>query len=108
VVIFEVKADIDQFLGSGIYREFANLLAAGRRKFVIDLRSVTSILSAGLGYLILCEQETSRRRGQVGFCGVKPEILQFFQFASVGQFFHVYPNVISIPWNVDPNPEAGS
>lgn len=72
-------------------RSFRELLDAGERLFVLDLRGVTAVDSAGLGEIVACHKRAHALGGRIGLVIEKSSrIHEFFQTAQLARVFELF------------------
>jgi anti-anti-sigma factor len=90
VLRFSGKMTID--VGDVMLREkFGELLTAGHRFFVFDLRELTTMDSAGLGEIIACHKSARDRSGSIRIVLDEPSrIGEFFSTAHLNRVFELF------------------
>lgn len=70
-----------------------DLIDSGHRKFILDLRELEHIVSAGIGALIGFNERLTRSGGRAFLANVHPRVARIFNVMSLDTFFTIYPDV---------------
>jgi anti-sigma B factor antagonist len=70
-----------------------DLISAGRRKFVLDLKDLDHIDSCGIGVLICFNERVKKIGGAIRVANPHPKILKIFTMMSLDAFFSILPDV---------------
>ena len=87
VTVLEASGRLD----STTAREFADrlmaLVQAGRSAFVVDLKHIAYISSAGFHALLIASRAAAEKHGKVVLCGVIGDVKRLFEISSLTEQF---------------------
>lgn len=90
-VIMELKGKLaGGSLSDRIDQTLGNLLAQGKKNFVIDLGSITSMNSSGMGILISSFSKVTDNGGTLKFANVTDKIRGVLSNTKLNEIFEVY------------------
>jgi len=94
VVLFEIQGNI---VGGpdamSLNDEVQKLLNGGKKKFVLDMKSVEHINSSGLGMLIASLNVVRQAGGDLKIANVGSRVLDLLQITKLNQIFESYKSV---------------
>jgi anti-anti-sigma factor len=70
-----------------------DLLAQGRRKFILDLAGVTRMDSTGIGRFIYCYNRISANGGKLALAGAKGYLREGFAVSRLDTVLRFYPDL---------------
>jgi anti-sigma B factor antagonist len=74
-------------------KEVDELIEQGLRSFIIELREVGTIGSAGLGLLTTITREIRRNGGEVALASVRPALERYLEEMRMDTYWDVHENV---------------
>lgn len=72
---------------------FAELLAEGVRKVILDLEKLDGIDSTGVGIIVVCHAKMHQAGGSLRIAGAHGIVLEALQMTHVDRLISFYPNV---------------
>jgi anti-anti-sigma factor len=89
VFILQPEERLDTTTSPEFEKRVVGLLSAGEQFFVIDLRNVAYMSSAGLRVLLMFLKKLSASGGKLVLCNLSPEIRQIFDIAGFTRMFTI-------------------
>ena len=90
VAIIIPTGALDTTWAKAMKRVLEELLDAGKTRFVVDLRGVTYLDSAGLGELVRGMKRAREAGGDLRVCGLRGEAAKIFELTRLSQQMGVY------------------
>jgi anti-anti-sigma factor len=87
-LVLAVKGRMDALSAQQFEDEFARRLAAGEKRFVVDLSGLDYISSAGLRSILTASKRLKAENGDLAFCGLTGIVAQVF---TVSGFLKILP-----------------
>lgn len=81
--------DIDISTVPALRDEMGSLIAAGRRRILLNCENVSFIDSTGLAFLLTRARRLMQRDGMLSLVNVSPQVLRFLQIARLINVLHV-------------------
>lgn len=92
VLVIAPGGRLDVTSSSDLERVLVGHLGAGETRFVLDLRDVEYISSAGLRVLLFLAKKAKEKTGRVALCALSPAVRQVFDLAGLLPVFTVEPS----------------
>ena len=92
--IVGVEGRLDQTLTPELEAELERVLAAGRRRIIIDMSGVSYINSGGLRCLVSAWRNAKRQGGHVVLAGLTPKVADIVSMVGFDKVFDVYPSAV--------------
>lgn len=92
VLVIAPGGRLDVNSSSALERVLVGHLGSGETRFVLDLRDVEYISSAGLRVLLFLAKKAKERSGRVALCALGPAVRQVFDLAGLLPVFTVEPS----------------
>lgn len=70
-----------------------DLLAAGDKKFVVDLTGISYVSSAGLRVLLALAKQSTGQQGELRLSGLAPAVKQVFDLSGFAKLFAIFPDL---------------
>jgi len=93
VDVIEIKGEITRHAETVFVDVFNSLLREGRRKFVLDLSSMTYVNSAGLGLLVTLIIRMFRDRASLAFAAPSQRLRNQFRITRLDDSVFIFPTV---------------
>jgi len=90
-VVLEPIGRLESKTSPDLDKKVVALLAAGERKFVVDLAGIEYVSSAGLRVLLMLAKKLSGGAGRLALCGLNPPVREVFEIAGLGTLLALYP-----------------
>jgi anti-sigma B factor antagonist len=94
VAIVEVAGELDEVHSPALGQVCEQLLTAGHRQIIIDLRGVEFIDSAGLSMLIRYFQRTRKSAGTFLLAAPRPPVRSVFELMRLDRTFEIYSDTV--------------
>lgn len=88
-VVLEPVGRLESKTSPELDRKVVALLAAGERRFVVDLGATEYVSSAGLRVLLMLAKKVSGGAGRLALCGLNPQVREVFEIAGLGALFQI-------------------
>ena len=89
-VVISHQGDLHRETAEGFQLVTDELLGAGRQYFVVDLREVSFVDSAGLGALVRLYKRVRIGEGDVRLARVSPNIMQILELTRLNRVFDIF------------------
>lgn len=86
-VVLEPAGRLESKTSPELDKKVVALLAAGERRFVVDLGATEYVSSAGLRVLLMLAKKVSGGAGRLALCGLNPQVREVFEIAGLGALF---------------------
>lgn len=93
VLVIAIKGRMDHAASPEFDRTFAECRACGRKLFVVDLKELDYISSAGLRSLLAAVQNLKQCNGQMRLCGLDGLVKDVFAASGFDSIFNVYDSL---------------
>jgi anti-anti-sigma factor len=93
VTVFEVEGEIDALTASTLRQQVEQALAKGMSRCIFQFSKVRYVSSAGLGVILLAQQETRGRGGETRVCELTEPVRRVFLMAGFDQFLGIYASL---------------
>lgn len=90
-VVLEPVGRLESKTSPDLDKKVVALLAAGERRFVVDLGSTEYVSSAGLRVLLMLAKKLSGGGGRLALCGLNAQVREVFEIAGLGALFAIHP-----------------
>jgi anti-anti-sigma factor len=87
--ILALRGRLDTDTSADLELAVQDLLAAGARDFLIDLREVSYVSSAGLRVLLALAKQLEGSKGRLRLCALSPAVNQVFEVAGFSKLFAI-------------------
>ena len=88
-VVLEPVGRLESKTSPELEKKVTALLAAGERRFVVDLGATEYVSSAGLRVLLMLAKKVSGGAGRLALCGLNPQVREVFEIAGLGALFQI-------------------
>jgi anti-anti-sigma factor len=88
-VVLEPVGRLESKTSPELDKKVVALLAAGERKFVVDLGATEYVSSAGLRVLLMLAKKVSGGAGRLALCGLNTQVREVFEIAGLGALFQI-------------------
>jgi anti-anti-sigma factor len=93
VTVIDLSGGLDETRSAELGALFDRLLTEGRRLFVIDLRAVDFIDSAGLAMLVRCFKRVRSGVGNLALVALQPSVRRVFELTRLDRSFDILTDV---------------
>ncbi|HVO52388.1 MAG TPA: STAS domain-containing protein [Thermoanaerobaculia bacterium] len=90
-VVLEPVGRLESKTSPDLDKKVVALLAAGERRFVVDLGATDYVSSAGLRVLLMLAKKLAGGGGRLVLCGLNPQVRDVFEIAGLGALFAIHP-----------------
>ena len=90
VMVLDVALPAFGDIGTGVTDHVRELLARGRRRFVLNFAAIRSLDSHGLGDLVASQQAATRGGARIALCHVHPYVAGPLSIMNVDDLFDVF------------------
>jgi anti-anti-sigma factor len=87
VTVVEASGRLDSTTAREFTDRLMALVQAGRSAFVVDLKHIAYISSAGFHALLVTSRAAAEKQGQVVLCGVIGDVKRLFEISSLTEQF---------------------
>jgi anti-anti-sigma factor len=87
IFVLELVGRLDTKTSGALEKSVATHLAAGQRRFVLDLASMEYVSSAGLRIFLMLAKKVSGGTGSLALCGLSPQVKEVFDIAGFTRLF---------------------
>jgi anti-sigma B factor antagonist len=89
VTVVKIAGDLDAAGGGELGQVFDRLLTENHRRFVIDLKAVEFIDSAGLSMLVRCFKRVRSGAGALWLAALQPPVRRVFEITRLDRAFDI-------------------
>lgn len=94
--LMEISGRVDSYTSPKIKEALGGLMADGRCKIVLDLKSVTYLSSSGmLTFINALKQCQQSEQGKIILANIPPQILTSLELAGFNRLFDIYDDSVS-------------
>lgn len=93
VVILSMKGRLDSSTSDEFEKNLLALVGSGEARFILDLKELDYISSAGLRVLLKAAKELKRKDGRICLCSVKDYVREIFEMSGFVAFLPIHSNV---------------
>jgi anti-sigma B factor antagonist len=90
ITIVAVTGRIDSNTARSFGEKLADLIKAGHKRVVIDLKNLVYISSAGFRALLLAGRLAEESQGALVLCSLSPEVQRLFDLGAFSDLFPIY------------------
>jgi anti-anti-sigma factor len=90
-VVLEPVGRLESKTSPDLDKKVVALLAAGERRFVVDLGATDYVSSAGLRVLLMLAKKLTGGGGKLVLCGLNAQVRDVFEIAGLGALFAIHP-----------------
>jgi anti-anti-sigma factor len=87
VLVLELVGRLDTKTSGALEKSVAAHLAAGQRRFILDLTGMEYVSSAGLRIFLMLGKKVSGGTGSLALCGLSPQVKEVFDIAGFTRLF---------------------
>jgi len=95
LAVMEIAGYINNEAGEAVAIRARELLAAGHRKLLLDLRATRIINSIGISLLLEVLEAILEVSGTLAFCSLSPSIAKTFQIMGLAQYARIFDDCAS-------------
>ncbi|MBU6199212.1 MAG: STAS domain-containing protein [Xanthomonadaceae bacterium] len=92
VRILALSGRLDTETAADVELALQDLLAAGERRYLVDLAGIGYVSSAGLRVLLALAKKLDGGKGELKLCGLNVSVRQVFDVAGFSRLFAIFPN----------------
>ena len=92
ITIVEIKGRIDSKTARPLGDKLTDLIKAGRKRLLLDLKNLVYISSAGFRALLLASQLAEESQGALVLCSLSSEVQRLFDLGAFTDLFVIYPS----------------
>lgn len=89
VMVVAVQGDLDATTSGELWQSMDQLIQGGRRRFVLDLKEVKFVDSAGLSTLVRCLKRTRGQGGELQLAGLQSAVKRTFELTRLDRSFDI-------------------
>jgi anti-sigma B factor antagonist len=93
VTILDIKGDLADATAEELAQTFKRLLAAGRRKIVLNLGGTDLISTRGVAECVAAQKRLRERGGELKIAGASTELRRTFDLVVLDKVIECYPEV---------------
>ena len=86
-LVLELLGRLDTKTSGVLEKSVATHLAAGQRRFILDLAGMEYVSSAGLRIFLMLAKKVSGGKGSLALCGLSPQVKEVFDIAGFTRLF---------------------
>ncbi|MGZ5428614.1 MAG: STAS domain-containing protein [Thermoanaerobaculia bacterium] len=86
-LVLELIGRLDTKTSGALEKSVAAHLAAGQRRFILDLAGMEYVSSAGLRIFLMLAKKVSGGTGGLALCGLNPQVKEVFDIAGFTRLF---------------------
>jgi anti-sigma B factor antagonist len=90
ITVVEIKGRIDSNTARPFGDKLTDLIKAGRKRVVLDLKNLVYISSAGFRALLLAGQLAEESQGALVLCSLSSEVQRLFDLGAFTDLFPIY------------------
>lgn len=87
ILVLELVGRLDTKTSGVLEKSVATHLAAGQRRFILDLAGMEYVSSAGLRIFLMLAKKVSGGKGSLALCGLSPQVKEVFDIAGFTRLF---------------------
>lgn len=87
--ILSLRGRLDTDTSADLELAVQDLLATGARDFLVDLKEVSYVSSAGLRVLLALAKQLEGSKGRLRLCSLSPAVFQVFEVAGFSKLFAI-------------------
>jgi anti-anti-sigma factor len=87
VTVLEASGRLDSTTAQEFGNRLMTLVRAGRSAFVLDLKKIVYISSAGFHALLITNRAAAEKQGKLVLCGVIGDVRRLFEISSLTEQF---------------------
>lgn len=87
VLVLALVGRLDTKTAGALEKSVATHLAAGQRRFVLDLSGMEYVSSAGLRIFLMLAKKVGGGTGSLALCGLSPQVKEVFDIAGFTRLF---------------------
>jgi anti-anti-sigma factor len=107
VRILALSGRLDTETAADVELALQDLLAAGERRYLVDLAGIGYVSSAGLRVLLALAKKLDGGKGELKLCSLNASVRQVFDMTGFSKLFAIFPNRdAALGQVVKPRPEA--
>lgn len=107
VRILALSGRLDTETAADVELALQDLLAAGERRYLVDLAGIGYVSSAGLRVLLALAKKLDGGKGELKLCGLNASVRQVFDMTGFSKLFAIFPNRdAALGQAAKPRPEA--
>jgi anti-sigma B factor antagonist len=92
VRILALSGRLDTETAADVELALQDLLAAGERRYLVDLAGIGYVSSAGLRVLLALAKKLDGGKGELKLCGLNASVRQVFDMTGFSKLFAIFPN----------------
>lgn len=92
VRILALSGRLDTETAADVELALQDLLAAGERRYLVDLTGIGYVSSAGLRVLLALAKKLDGGKGELKLCGLNASVRQVFDMTGFSKLFAIFPN----------------
>ena len=92
VRLLALSGRLDTETAADVELALQDLLAAGERRFLVDLSGIGYVSSAGLRVLLALAKKLDGGKGELKLCGLNASVRQVFDMTGFSKLFAIFPN----------------
>jgi anti-sigma B factor antagonist len=92
ITIVAINGRIDSKTARSLGDKLTDLIKAGRKQVVLDLKNLIYISSAGFRTLLQAGQLAEQSQGELVLCSLSSEIQRLFDLGAFTDLFPIYPS----------------
>ncbi len=93
VTILDIKGDLADQTAEEMAQALRRLVAAGRRKIVLNLGGTDLISTRGIGECVAAQKRLRQRGGELKIAGASPELKRLFELVALEKAIECHPEV---------------
>ena len=90
VAVLTGPEELDAAIAPELDRAFGNVMAAGKKRIVIDLEATSFIDSSGLAALVRALKRARAAGGNVALAGLQPPVQKVFELTRLDKAFDIF------------------
>jgi anti-anti-sigma factor len=93
VTIVRVQGRLDTISAQEFERKMTGLMDQGESTFIVDMKGLDYISSAGLRSILLVAKQLKPRKGNMAFCSMKPMVAKVFSVSNFSSLFAIHDSL---------------
>jgi anti-anti-sigma factor len=93
VTIVQVQGRLDTISAPEFEQQIIGLMDMGESAFIVDMKGVEYISSAGLRSILLVAKQLKPRKGSMAFCSMTPMVAKVFSVSNFSSLFAIHDSL---------------
>ena len=90
IMIVSVQGRMDAMTAPEFEKSLSDLISKGEKKFLVNLKGLDYISSAGLRSILATAKRLKNEMGEIMFCGIKDTVGEVFKISGFHSIFKIF------------------